>query len=96
MACSGCYIKVIKRDTNTVLSKKAHRLPASDVLMNSDDSAHSQEIFTHTKYTFDQKKFLKTTKILTRETLPHNSAFCFVFLKKIFPFFSNLWVMDIQ
>lgn len=43
------------------LSKKkrtqAAGQPASDVLMNSDDSAHSQEIFTHTKYTFDQKNF---------------------------------------
>lgn len=60
MACSGCYIKVIKRDTNTVYQKKrtqAAGQPASDVLMNSDGSAHSQEIFTHTKYTFDQNFF---------------------------------------
>lgn len=58
MACSGCYIKVIKRDTNTVYQKKrtqAAGQPASDVLMNSDGSAHY--IFTHTKYTFDQKNF---------------------------------------
>lgn len=38
-------------------SAQAARQPASDVLMNSDNSSHSQEIFTHTKYTFDQKKF---------------------------------------
>lgn len=42
------------------LSKKrtqAAGQPASDVLMNSDGSAQSQEIFTHAKYTFDQNFF---------------------------------------
>lgn len=90
-----------KRDTNTVYQKRAQTdwQRFSGVPTNTNCSAHSQEIFTHTKYTFDQKhiffKDLKTSQQEKKKKLPHNSTLCFFSFKSFFLFpFLNLWGME--
>lgn len=93
MACSGCYIKMIKRDTNTVYQKNAHRLPGSQPVMSlwTVTVVHIHKKYLRTQNIHSIKIFFKDYKNLDKRNFTSQQWFQFCFLMFFFfPFFQSL------